>query len=583
MDRRSSRLGAWFVLATSALALAGCPTEPPKRAAEPKPPPDEWAGIPSSPEWLHATASFSGPHGAECGHALTWVRGEAKCEGAVCVHARDLAREWVQKCEAFSPTVAEVKPLVPQFSARAQKEPGQCAKELEALLRDGCKKRNEACMEEGQGWVTRCAHDLGSPLAVRMVERTVERGFDEPGKVTLDPRPCEELRQDVAKAAACDHRFKCEEALKLVDPYRERCQGEEQWPTMATAALELATLVGAQKPAEPIRVLMEPKTIAEGEVPLRLADGTGAALWVCDQRAADAAGYVDQRRACAGGKVSFARAFKVKGRYEVRAGTLDSPSDAVFAARFPSFAVTGEAAARDKAALAELGPALEKAAGGPKTEAAASIAKALLAKAPELRRSAGLRAALARLDDAVAPALRELGKAKVAAAKGRLSPVDLAGFAARAEDSVLADVGPDGAVRVGVPGPLDEVELASAWPKAVAEYRDAVKTLFKAAKGARATSRDAGLVRGFAEQQGQACGQAMKKARTAETSLIACGFGFDTCDEGKLATLGKDADDARAAAEDARGKALYAASSLGPARRDVLAAATAAGCVDPWW
>ncbi len=583
MVRILSRALACAAFAGAAFAIGGCPTEPAKHAAEPKPPPDEWAEIPSSPEWLHATSSFSGSHAAECAHALGWVRGEAKCQGAVCEHARDLAREWLVRCEKLSPSVAEVKPLVADLAARATKDPSPCAKELTLLLRDGCKKKNEACLDEGQRWATRCSRDEGSPLAVRMLERTVERAFDDPGKVTLDPRSCDELRGDVAKAAVCDHRFKCEEALKLLDPYRERCQGEEQWPTMATAVLELATLVGAQKPSEPISVLLEPSTLPQGEVPLGLVDGSGAVLWACDARPADVAGYVDARRACQGGKITLARAFKVKGRYEVRAGSLDAPSDAVFGARFPSLVVHGEVALRDKALAVELSAGLEKAAAAPKAEAVAALAKALLPRAAELRRSAGLRAALGRFDDAIVPVLRELGKAKVAAAKGRLAPVDLTGFAARALAWPFADLAPDGAVRVGVAGPLDEVEIGAAWPKAKAEYVAAVEPLAKAARALRPAARDLSLVRTYAESQGQACGAATKKARAAEQALVACGFGFDSCDEGKLAALGKGADDARAAAQDARGKLLVAASVLGPARADALAAATAAGCAEPWW
>jgi hypothetical protein len=563
------------------LSMAGCPSEPPKPAVEPKAPADEWASIPSSPEWLHATRDVTGPHEAECAKALEWLKGESNCQGAICEHARDLGKEWLAKCPRLSSSTRDVQALVAQSAERAGASPTSCERELVVLLRDGCKKKGDACMEEGQGWATRCAHAEASPLAVRMLERTVERAYDEPTRVTLDPRSCDELRVDVATAATCNHRFKCEDALKLVEPYRERCQGESSWPTMATAVLELATFVGAQKPTEPIGVQLRPNVIAEGEVPLGLTDGSGAALWVCDTRPVDVAGYLEARRACQGGKVVFARGFKVKGRLEVHAGALDAPSDDVFRARFPGLVVHGEAAARDRAIAAELEPELKKAAALAEPEAVASMMKALSARAADLRRSAGLRAALAANDEVVVPLLRAVGKAKVAAGKARLSAVDRAGLAERAIGSPLGDVGVDGAVRAGVPGPLDGLDVASMWPKAAGEYLDAVKPLVR--KPVRPAARELALVRTYAETQAQACGEAMRKARAAEQGLMACGFGFETCDEGKIAAVAKEGDDARAAAEDAHGKLRIAASALGAARADVLAAAKVAGCVDPWW
>src|SRR5262249_22109669 len=158
-------------------------------------------------------------------------------------------------------------------------------------------------------------------------------------------------------------------------------------------------------------------------MPVLLPDRWGAVASVCDARSADMAAYVANRRACHGGKVTIARFFvnSVK-EFEVRAGTIDAPDDETFWRRFPSLRAVGEIEARDAAAKQALEAELPKAAALAKDPStAAEAARALSRLAGEhgaaIARSAAVRAALAAADADLAPALAEIGKAKLAAGK----------------------------------------------------------------------------------------------------------------------------------------------------------------------
>src|SRR6185503_3487653 len=95
--------------------------------------------------------------------------------------------------------------------------------------------------------------------------------------------------------------------------------------------------------------------------------------------------------------------------------------------------------------------------------------------APGLLRSEALRAKLSPVDTDLAPALVELGKAKIAATKRRVSAGDVAGLLTRGATRAFADVGADGAVQVGGFSKASRLDTAALLPKAMAGYLEALK------------------------------------------------------------------------------------------------------------
>jgi hypothetical protein len=582
---RTSR--AALLLPIPAVFLLGCPTEPPPRAKEPIVVEDEWTRIAPSKEWLHATADFSGDHKAECAHVLEWVQGEEHCRASLCEHGRDIAGEWLERCPKFAPKaqVAQVKELRDRLTERATEKPTECGKQYEAMLRDGCGGEDKTCEAAGQRWATRCAKDEATPLVMRLLEKTIERKLSEPAPIKLDVRPCDELRADVADAARCKDRFACGEAIPRVDAYRSRCESDDERPTITTAVHELTVLVGAGKTGEPILTRTGGAGILPDEAPVALADSSGAVILLCDERASDLGRYLASRKSCTGGKMVVARAFKTGRGVEVRVGSLDFPDDASFVARYPTIMGARELETRDKEEQAALEAELAKAADLGKTPAGAAeayhvLARAVAAHAGAIRRSAAMKAAITARDEALAPALKELGKAKVAALKGRVPAPDHDGLVARARTRAFADVGPDGAVLIGVPSRASRLDTTQLLPRSMAAYADAMKSARpkkldkKVAQAAKAEGADAG----------GRCASAERKLQESKLSLINCSFGLDTCDEAKEEALRKSVDEARGAAEAAyhaldlarTGGAIDDAEALGKAAEQV-------GCREPWW
>jgi hypothetical protein len=568
--------------------LGGCPTEPPPRAKEPVVVEDEWARIPPSKEWLHATADYSGDHQAECAHVLTWVTGEETCRASLCEHGRDLAHEWLQRCAAKltdADSAAKVKALEEKLTERATEKATDCGKSFDAMLRDGCSGADTTCASEGQRWATRCGKSEATPLVMRLLEKTIERKLPEPAKVELDPRTCDELAADVAAVVACKDQFACAAALPRVDTYQSRCVSDAERPTITAAVQLLAVRVGAGKPAEPLVTRAGGAGILADEAPVVLADGSGAVISICDERASDFARYLAGRKACSAGKMVVARAFKGARGVEVRVGALDFPDDATFTARYPTIVGARETEARDKeesaALTADLNKAVElaqNAAGA--AEAYRLLARALVAHAPSIRRSAGLRAQITARDAALVLALKELGKAKVAALKGRVPAPDADGLIERARTRAFADVTPDGSVQIGAASRADRLDTTALLPQAMFAYLAALKParLKKLDKNAVQIAKAAGTA------AATSCGAALRKLQDSKLALINCSFGLETCDEARTASLNKLVDGSRLAAEAAFHELDLARTGGAVAETDALAkAAEQAGCREPWW
>lgn len=578
------KCGVWLLLGG---VLAGCPTTtnaPLKQKGERIE--DPWAEIQRTAEWLHATRDFSGKRLDECVAVLEWVRGEEKCKGALCIHARDLTREWVARCPKYAAEGDvkhdDVEDLLDRYKTRAKEDPTPCGEEASSMMKNGCGK-DKTCQATAEAWATRCGKSDGTPLVMRMLERTVERKGD--GKrVKLDPRSCDELGAELPQALLCKDTFACEEGLKKLTVYRARCEVNGARPTALVAAYQQGILFKNNQPTPPVPVLPSAATVTPKDTPTALADGNGAVLWVCDQRVTDFDGYMKARKECENGSFVFVGILKDKGDPGARIGKLDLPSDAVLRARLPSMRVAGEAEYREKTAIAALTGDLERAAASAPADGIKALLAALKPHAAMLRRSEALRKALAARDESLAPAFRELGKAKQAATRKRIDPPMMVGFVERAQTWLLADVRDDGGVEVGATSALENVELASLLPRSTAAVVDSMKGAIRMAKVTTISGQTAKMSKAYGVSQAQACGDAFKALREAEAGMVKCALGLDTCDDARVAALGKQSDEARPRIDEARHTLRLLLTGPGRGAHDELTEAmNAVNCADPWW
>jgi hypothetical protein len=578
-------------LALFALALTACPTSSstPTGGAE-NVPKDEWDSIPRTPEWLHATAGFNGGRKEECAEVLTWVKGEASCKGALCVHGRDLSREWLARCPKLVPAGAdEVKALRDKFTASAEEPPTDCGKDVEAILSGSCGKDDATCERKSQVWATKCGKTDATPLILRSVERAVKRRLEDSGEFALDSRSCDELRAFMVEGTSCAQQFTCEDMLKRVQMYRTRCEGGEERPTLVTALAQLAITAGALQTSPPIPVQPSPAKVSPGDTPIPLADMTGGMLLVCGERPADIGKYVASRKACQGGSMVIGKIF-VRGReVDVRMGSFDVPSDALFALRFPSLRAAGELDHRDKESRAALEADVAKAAqlakDGRALEGAFELFKTVMAHVGAIRRSAAVRAVLTANDEALAPALRELAKAKVGvSSRGTLPTNDFVVMINRALSRPFGDLSLEFSVQQGAATRGVTLETASFMPKATEAYLDQLKNVAREASKKRLDARLYNDALAKAYEDAKVCGASLKTYRESEQQIIRCAFGIEVCDKDKIAALTKANDDARAAAEAAHIRLHLAMSGpAASAKGEIEQAIAARECESPWW
>jgi hypothetical protein len=537
-----------------ALLLDACSAEPPAPAV-PAAPPDEWASLPKSAQWLHAVAGFSGNRKQECAEVQKWIEGEAKCAATACENARDLSRDWLSRCEKLAPDgVAKVKELLPSFEERSKQSDSACMVELKPLLEGKC-GADKTCEEPAQKWATRCSATEGSPLGVQILVRFVQRRVND-HDVELDLRPCSDLHAGVIGAVACENKFTCEEGIAKIDVYRARCEEEGQKPPVSFALAQMVILAAAERKVEPI--LASPDDDASAalrtKLPLLLADGSGVVVSVCGARPTTPDAYKTAMLECGDdGTIVYARAFKLPGAFEVRMGQVAVADTATFIKRYPALLLPGERERYDKesaAAFLNQLDAAAKLASDPKT--AAEGGKKLLAllreRGREIWRSDPMRAAIKAKDASFTLAFKDLGKLKNAT---KATKKELGLLAQRAQQYAFADVESDGTVSLGATSWAALFDTSALLPESHAAYLKELKPLLKrAAKDMPNEEVDADEARAFGTLADE-CQTNAVAAKNAERALLDCAFGLRTCDAAQVEAMAKTLDTTRATSETA--------------------------------
>lgn len=590
--RQLRGLGAGGLL-FGALLLSGCSGKANKSAEDgaAKAKKDPWEELAHTPAWLHATSGFSGGHKQECEAVLALVKGEAACKNLMCTHAKALADEWLPRCAALVPSgVAETKALQETFTKALEEPPSPCGEGADTLLRDGCGNDGAACAAKAQKWATQCGKSEATPMVLRALNRTVKRSLEDGSEFELDLRSCEELRGWLGEGAMCAQQFACEDMMKRVDVYRSRCEGLEK-PTVGTAIAQMAIAAGAQKPdLGPIAVEPTPSRITASDIAVPLVEGSGGVLLVCGERATDLAKYVAARKACTGGTLSLGRVFTKVRALELRMANIDFPNDALVLARFPALMAMGERDFRDKEALGAFEADLSKAAAltakGSTLEGAFELFKAVSSNVGSIHRLASFRAALTAKDEALADAMKELARAKLAvSSRGVLASQEFTVFVNRAVARPFGDFSPEFSVQSGAKTRSITLDTSAFMPKATAAYTEALKAVVREAAKKKIDAKvfDEAVRKGY--DDAKICGEALRNYRTSEQELLRCVFGADACDASKIAALTKAGDDARAAVDDMfLSLHLNISGPAAAAKGEVEQAMLARECeVPPWW
>jgi hypothetical protein len=539
-----------------------------------------------SAEWLYATGSFSGDERQQCQHVRKWVLGEMKCQEAVCRHGHRLARDWLKQCEKVLPkAAAEIKEVSQQLAARANQAESPCAEQLVVMLRDGC-RNDEACEQHAQEWVTRCGPTEATPLVVEMLEKTIEQTLATPRPVHLDGRHCEELAANVRAAAACDQRFKCQDELPKLAVLRERCMKPESAPLAPADGIALlSVLQGAEQTLEPVVVAPTPVELSDQDAPVRLANGKGAVLAVCDQRVRDLAKYWEARQGCVDGEVIVVQLFDAPPpNRTLRVGVVPHANDATFARRFPSLLVAGEAELRKQVSAKQFAEAVDEAARLGGAAGVSRLSKALATHRRWLGTSQKVMQLLAERDAALVPLFAALGKRKQRAPKPMMAAERLVPLARRSQQLPLADVNADGRIELGACTAAAAFDFREALPQSLSKYRAGFAELSELGSHLRVVKRNPPPLVVAMRKHAAACGAAQIEVSSTEQSLLGCAFGVEQCSEKQVAEAMKRQDDAQSKAELAYARALVARAGLSDSERKGVGALVAnEGCSVPWW
>jgi hypothetical protein len=302
--------------------------------------------------WVYAVGEVDSPTEKDCRKALDFVEAESECVGSVCKYGVNLLKDFEAVCKKRSTPSQRKKAagLRSSLASRASQPSSDCGKQVDESLERGCGE-DGACEPRLRQWATRCSDEIKSPLAMHLLERLVENSSREPRRVRFDVQGCRESQKKLAEAAQCGMPFDCEDALKWVDQYVERCaEGNHTGIPLEQAVQVMRIRFGANKPTEPISIAKSKTGIVSQKGLLAFADGTGAVAHVCDEPVTDLPRYLDQRAKCENGTVTVFMSVENGEGTTLEVRHLQHESDASFTAAHPQMLVKGEAGLRRQAA-----------------------------------------------------------------------------------------------------------------------------------------------------------------------------------------------------------------------------------------
>ncbi len=298
--------------------------------------------------WVYAVGEVDAPTERDCRRALDFVEAESKCVGSVCKYGANLLKDFDAVCRKLSTPSQrqQAAGLRSTLTAHATQPPTDCGKQVDESLERGC-GQDGACEPHLRQWATRCSEEINSPLALHLLERLVENSLREPRRIKFDVQGCLESKQKLKEAAQCSMPFDCEDALKWVDQFVERCaEGNHTGLPLEQAVQVMRIRFGANKPTEPISIAKTSTGIVSESGLLAFADGTGAVVHVCDEPVTDLPRYLEQRRKCENGTVTVFMSVATGAGTTLEVRHLQHESDAGFVAAHPQLQVKGEAALR---------------------------------------------------------------------------------------------------------------------------------------------------------------------------------------------------------------------------------------------
>ncbi|HEY5957280.1 MAG TPA: hypothetical protein VIV60_12030 [Polyangiaceae bacterium] len=340
--RLISLASLWSSLAVMSACSANAKRAPDVAAPPPSPRHDY------SSTWVYAVGEVDAPTASDCGKALQLAESESECVGAVCKYGVHLLKDFEGVCAKLVtiPQHERAKALRSNLARRAAEPASTCSKAVDEWLQRGCGD-DGACELEVRQWATRCSQDLHSPLATQLLEHLIENSLREPRRIKFDVKACVSAKKQLEQAALCDKAFDCEDALKRIDQYVERCsEGNHSGIPLEQAVQVMRIRFGANKPTEPISLAKGSSKIPSQPGLLTFTDGTGAIMHVCDEPVSDLPRYIEQRRRCENGVVTVLVSVPTGDGTSLEVRHLRHESDSAFSAAHPEMLVKGEAAMR---------------------------------------------------------------------------------------------------------------------------------------------------------------------------------------------------------------------------------------------
>ncbi len=520
-------------------------------------PPDDWQ---RTATWLYATDKARSGHAPECQHVGKLLEGESSCKGVLCRFPAELAGEWLDKCAKLVPDAVEtISDQQAELSDQAERKPSKCARQLKRFLDDGCEP--EHCIEDAQEWATRCGETEASPLVVSMLAKVVARQLDAKQPIKLDSRSCEALDKQMVKRSRCKSEAACKKAWKTLRTRKARCSDPDELPEIVWAMRQLSIAAGAVRDVEePTKIAADPEFLSADDLPLVLADGSGAVFAVCHQRVTELDEYLAARKECSGGFVYLARAFDEGDEREIRMGEMPVRDGWNLLDMFPDYAVVGEKRRAEKKQARSLAATIDAAIDAQDDSGLGKLVAALDAGAPQLFHSRRIRKILKERDDKLVSLFETAAVRKVRDGRS-MNADERRGMAFRAKNNPLADLSRVGAVDT-------QARTRAAWlatedllPEATAAYRIKLAPLHKLVRRGAKLSPSAGArAAASAQAAAAACAQAQQAEAKAHKRLAACVF--DNCDDDEIAELLEAREQANTAAQTQLHTLFIAVSSV---------------------